>query len=342
MPDTVIKRASYAEAINAALGRALRERSEVLVFGEDVALPGGVFGVTKGLQRQFGDRVFDMPISESAILGGAVGAGLFGARSVVEIMWADFSLVALDQLVNQAANVRYISRGMLASPITVRTQQGNAPGACAQHSQSLEALFAHIPGLQVCMPTTPQDAYDLLLTSIWSDDPTIVIENRTLYHGDKVDITTGGPVQPIDGAQVRRQGSDITLVTWGSTQFAALDAASVVAREGIDVEVIDMRWIRPLDHETVLASVERTGRLAIAHEAHTTGGVGAEIAARVAEHGLRLTSPIVRIGTPDVRIPAAPHLAQAVIPSAARIADAIRRACVLNASFAGGTVASHG
>lgn len=342
MPETTIKRASYAEAVNAALTRALQERPEVLVFGEDVALPGGVFGVTKGLHRRFGNRVFDMPISESAILGGAVGAGLFGMRSVVEIMWADFSLVALDQLVNQAANVRYVSQGVLASPITVRTQQGNAPGACAQHSQSLEALFAHIPGLQVCMPTTAQDAYDLLLTSIWSDDPTVVIENRTLYHGEKVDVTYGAPIQPIDGARVRRQGSDITLVTWGSTQFAALEAAEAVAREGIDVEVIDMRWIRPLDHETVLTSVERTGRLVIVHEAHTTGGVGAEIAARVAEHGVRLASPVVRIGTPDVRIPAAPHLAQAVIPSAAGIADALRRTFTINASFAGGTMASHG
>ncbi|MCC9738410.1 alpha-ketoacid dehydrogenase subunit beta [Streptomyces sp. MNU89] len=320
-----IKKLSYAESVNAALARALSERSEVLVFGEDVGKPGGVFGVTKGLHRQFGDRVFDTPISEAAILGGAVGAAMFGARPVVEIMWADFSLVALDQLVNQATNVRYLSRGALSAPMTVRTQQGNAPGACAQHSQSLEAIFAHVPGLQVCMPATHQDAYDLLLTSIWSDDPTIVIENRTLYHAGKAEVVLGGPVEPVNGARIRRQGADVTVVTWGAMQFKALDAALVLEREGIDAEVIDMRWIRPLDHDTMLSSVERTGRVVIAHEAHTVGGVGAEIAARIAEHGITLRAPISRVGTPDVRIPAAPHLAAAVIPSAESIADAVRR-----------------
>lgn len=323
MPEVESRNLTYAEAVNAALRRALRERPEALLFGEDVGLPGGVFGVTKGLHREFGERVFDTPISESAILGGAVGAGMFGARPIVEIMWADFALVALDQIVNQAANVRYQSCGALSAPVTIRTQQGNAPGACAQHSQSLEALFAHIPGLQVGMPATRQDAYDMLLSAIWSDDPTIVIENRTLYHGGRDAVAVNGPVAPVGGACLRRPGTDVTLVTWGSMQHKALAAAEVVAVRGIDVEVIDLRWMRPLDQETVLASVERTGRLVIAHEAHTTGGVGAEIAARVAEQGLALHSPIVRVGTPDVRIPAAPHLADAVIPTAHTIAGAL-------------------
>ncbi|MCM3657644.1 alpha-ketoacid dehydrogenase subunit beta [Agromyces mediolanus] len=325
MPEIIEKSLSYAESVNAALARALEERPETLLFGEDVAIPGGVFGVTKGLRRKFGDRVFDTPISESAILGGAVGSAMFGRRPIVEIMWADFALVAFDQIVNQAANVRYVSRGAVAAPLTVRTQQGNAPGACAQHSQSLEALFAHIPGIRVCMPTTNQDAYDLLLSSIWSDDPTIVIENRTLYHGAKQPVRIGGPVQEVGGVGLRRSGSDLTLVTWGAMQRRALAAAERAAAEGIDVEVIDARWIRPLDLDSILASVQRTGRLLVVHEAHTTGGVGAEVVSRVVESGVPLSSPPVRVGALETRIPAAVQLAARVLPGDEDILGAIRR-----------------
>ncbi|WP_431933350.1 alpha-ketoacid dehydrogenase subunit beta [Nonomuraea jabiensis] len=324
MPEQT-KRLSYAEAVNAALRRALEERPETLLFGEDVAAPGGVFGVTKGLRKQFGDRVFDTPISESAILGGAIGAAMFGRRPIAEIMWADFSLVALDQLVNQAANVRYVSRGLLGAPITVRTQQGSAPGACAQHSQSLEAFFAHVPGLRVCMPATHQDAYDLLLSAIWSDDPVIVIENRTLYHAGKQDVQLGGDVPPVGGAAVRRPGSDVTVLTWGAVQQEVLAAAERLSVQGIETEVLDARWIRPLDLEAVLGSLARTGRLVVVHEAHTTGGVGGEVVAAVAEAGVPLRSAPIRVGAPPVRIPAAPSLAQAVIPSADVIADALTR-----------------
>lgn len=314
---------SYGESVNAALVRALEEVPETLVFGEDVALPGGVFGVTKGLRERFGERVFDTPISESAILGGALGAALVGRRPIVEIMWADFLLVALDQLVNQAANVRYLNRGRLSAAITVRTQQGTAPGACAQHSQSLEAILAHIPGLQVCMPATQQDAYDLLLTAIHSDDPTVVIENRTLYRGDRATVELGRPVAGIGDATVRREGSDVTVVTWGAIQSEVLAAAEAASREGVHPEVIDLRWIRPLDKETVLRSVEHTRRLVVVHEAHTTGGFGAEIVALVAESGVALQAPPIRIGTPDLRIPAAPSLLVDVIPSADRVIAAI-------------------
>ncbi|MGP3960928.1 alpha-ketoacid dehydrogenase subunit beta [Nonomuraea sp. 3N208] len=324
MPEQT-KRLSYAEAVNAALRRALEERPETLLFGEDVAAPGGVFGVTKGLRKQFGDRVFDTPISESAILGGAIGAAMFGRRPIAEIMWADFSLVALDQVVNQAANVRYVSRGLLGAPITVRTQQGSAPGACAQHSQSLEAFFAHVPGLRVCMPATHQDAYDLLLSAIWSDDPVIVIENRTLYHAGKQDVRLGGDVPPVGGAAVRRPGSDVTVLTWGAVQQEVLAAAERLSVQGIETEVLDARWIRPLDLEAVLGSLARTGRLVVVHEAHTTGGVGGEVVAAVAEAGVPLRSAPIRVGAPPVRIPAAPSLAQAVIPSADVIADALTR-----------------
>ncbi|AQW48340.1 alpha-ketoacid dehydrogenase subunit beta [Streptomyces violaceusniger] len=327
MPEQTLKKMSYAEAVNAALRRALETRPEVILFGEDVGVPGGVFGVTKGLHNRFGDRVFDTPISESAILGGAIGSAMFGMRPIAEIMWADFFLVALDQIVNQAANVRYVSRGEATAPITVRTQQGSGPGACAQHSQSLEALFAHIPGIRVCMPATHQDAYDLLLSAIWCDDPVIVIENRNLYHASKREIVIDGNVEPIGRSAVRRPGTDITVVTWGSMQFQALEAAEHLAEDGIDAEVIDARWIRPLDMDAVLRSIERTGRLAVVHEAHTIGGVGAEIVSAVVESGIALRAAPVRVGTPAVRIPAAPTLAEAVIPSVTEIADAIVKTC---------------
>lgn len=322
MPEQ--KKLTYAQAVNAALDEALRDIPETLLFGEDVGVPGGVFGVTKGLYKTYGDRVFDTPISESAILGGAIGAALVGRRPIVEIMWVDFSLVALDQIVNQAANVRYVSQGLLTAPITIRTQQGSGPGACAQHSQSLEAFFGHVPGLLVAMPATVQDAYDLLRTAIRTDDPTIVIENRNLYHGAKELVTVDGPVGPVGNAAVRRSGEDVTVVTWGSMLHRALEAAELAAADGVSVEVLDLRWIRPLDVTAVLKSVSRTRRVLVVHEAHEFLGVGAEIVAKVAEAGIDLLARPVRLGAPDVRIPAAPSLLAEVIPSVSRIHQALR------------------
>ncbi|MFI7228981.1 alpha-ketoacid dehydrogenase subunit beta [Nonomuraea angiospora] len=320
MPDL-----SYGEAVNAALHRLMEELPETLVYGEDVALPGGVFGVTRGLRKRYGDRVFDTPISESAILGSAVGAAMFGCRPIVEIMWADFSLVALDQIVNQAANVRYVSGGRLRAPLTIRTQQGNAPGACAQHSQCLEALFLHVPGLRVCMPSTPQDAYDLLVTAVHADDPVLVVENRTLYFGPKEPVTTDGPVRPMGGARTRRTGSDVTLVTWGAMTYRVLAAAEALARDGVEAEVLETPWLNPFDTEAVIESARRTRRLAVVHEANVTGGFGAEVVARVAGAGVALAAPPIRIGAPDVRMPAAPVLAQALVPDAARITLEVKR-----------------
>ena len=315
---------TYGGAVNAALKRALDERRETIFFGEDVALPGGVFGVSKGLQSEFGDRVFDTPISETAMLGAAIGAAIVGMRPIVEIMWMDFTLVAMDQLVNQAANVRYLSRGKLGAPMTVRMQQGSQPGACAQHSQCLEALLLHIPGLRVCIPATAQDAYDLLLASVWCDDPTIVIENRNFYLGKKATIQMGGEVQGIGGSATRHTGDDVTLVTWGSMLQPSLDAADILDGEGVGVDVIDARWLNPFDKAAVLRSLERTGRLAVAHEAMLTGAFSNQVIADVIESGVPLAAPPIRIGTKDVRIPAAPSLLSAVIPNVATITDALR------------------
>lgn len=325
--DTAVRTVplKYGEAINRALDRVLAQVPETLVYGEDVAKPGGVFGVTRGLRKRFGDRVFDTPISEAAILGSAVGAALLGRRPIVEIMWADFSLVALDQLVNQAANARYVSRGAAPAPIVVRTQQGNAPGACAQHSQCLEAFFLHTPGLRVVMPWTAQDAYDAILAAVYSDDPVIVIENRTLYLGEKVDVTLDGPPKPVGWSHHRRHGGDLTVVSWGAVTQQALTACETLADTGVEADVIELTWLNPVDMTAVLDSVARTRKLAVVHEANLTGGFGAEVLARVAEAGVRLDAPPVRIGTPDTPIPAAPTLATALVPAAPAIAESLAR-----------------
>jgi acetoin:2,6-dichlorophenolindophenol oxidoreductase subunit beta len=311
---------TYAQAVNAALDRALSERPEALLYGEDVAKWGGIFGCTKGLAARHGDRVFDTPISESAILGSAVGAAMLGRRPIVEIMWIDFTLVALDQLINQAANVRYVSQGTLTAPLTMRTQQGAMPGSCAQHSQNLEAIFAHTPGLVVGLPATPQDAYDMLLSAIWSNDPAVVIENRNLYFECKQEVELDGPIQPPGGARVARVGADVTAVTWSAMLQTVLTAAEEAARQDVNVEVIDLRWLQPLDIGTVLQSVAKTSRLVIVHEANRTGGFGAEIAAQVAETSLHLLdAPIKRVAVSDSRMPAAPHLQKALIPDSVAV-----------------------
>lgn len=317
---------NYGSAVNAALREALVRHPEALLFGEDIAIPGGVFGCTKGLLDEFGpERVFDTPISESAILGAAVGASLMGRRPIVEIMWADFTLVALDQLVNQAANVRYVSRGRLTAPMTVRMQQGARPGSCAQHSQNLEAIFAHIPGLRVAMPSTPQDAFDLLLAAVATDDPAIVIENRGLYFGPKAPISLDGDDGAVWKARIHRTGSRLTIVALGAMLSESLVAAEKLAEDGVDVEVIDPRWLAPLDEETILASVAKTGRLLIVHEANVSGGFGAEVASRCADASFgALDAPIRRLGAPNVRIPAAPHLQASLLPNAGTIESAAR------------------
>jgi 2-oxoisovalerate dehydrogenase E1 component len=317
---------TYQRAVNQALKDELDSRSDLLVYGEDVGVAGGIFGISRGLQKQYGaDRVFDTPISESAILGSAVGAGLEGVRAVVEIMWADFVFVALDQIVNQASNVRYINRATLHAPLTVRMQQGVTPGSCAQHSQSIEAVFAHVPGIKVGLPATPQDAYDMLRAAVGDPDPTIVIEHRALYQQNG-EVATGGVTQRAEGARLHRDGADVTILTWGAVLGEVLAAAEDLAREGLQATVLDLRWLRPLDEESIARAVRAGGgRVLVVHEATTTGGFGAEVAAGVTErHFAELAGPVRRLGTPDVRMPSAPVLQQALLPSRESIAAAAR------------------
>jgi 2-oxoisovalerate dehydrogenase E1 component len=321
------KTISYIQAVNEALSRELATRPEVLVYGEDVGQSGGIFGASRGLQKSFGaDRVFDTPISESAILGSAVGAALMGMKPIVEIMWGDFMLVALDQIINQAANVRYITGGQSGAPIVVRTQQGTTPGSCAQHSQCLEALLAHIPGLRIAIPATPQDAYSLLRSAIACPDPCIVYEARGLYQ------TTGevqftDVIEPIGKSRLHKSGRNAVIVTWGTMLPVALEAAKQLAEEGVDVGVLDLRWLCPLDDEGLRAAVKSaSGKVIVLHEANRTGGFGAEVVARLHEffkHDLDLN--IVRVATPDMRIPATPILQRALLPTAAKVMDETRR-----------------
>lgn len=321
-----VKEMSFIEAVNAALRIELETRPEVVVYGEDVGHAGGIFGATRNLQREFGaERVFDTPIAESAILGSGVGAALYGLRPIVEIMWADFSLVALDQLINQAANVRYVTRGECGVPMVVRMQQGATPGSCAQHSQSLEALLAHVPGLRVGLPATPQDAYDMLRAAVAHPDPCIIIEARALYQQRGAVDFSQGP-QPVGGARLRRSGRDAAIICWGTTLGPATDAAEELASSGLDVAVLDLRWLSPIDDAAIDAVVAQCGgRVVVAHEANVTGGMGAEILARIMERNAgRRSLTLRRVGAPDVRIPASPGLQKALLPDRDRIAAALR------------------
>jgi 2-oxoisovalerate dehydrogenase E1 component len=319
------KTISYIQAVNEALSAELESRPEVLVYGEDVGFAGGIFGASRGLQKTYGkERVFDTPISEAAILGSAVGSALMGMKPIVEIMWADFMLVALDQLINQAANMRYITAGRSTVPMVVRTQQGSTPGACAQHSQSLEALLAHIPGLRVALPATPQDAYDIIRSAVAHPDPCIIFEARGLYQTTGP-VVTSGPVKSIGKADLKKQGTDAVIVTWGTMVRVALEAAESLEKEGLKVGVLDLRWLSPLDENALRNAVkEAGGRVVVVHEANLTGGFGAEVVTRLHEMlGGEMSLKIKRVATPNVRIPAAPVLAQELLPNASRVIDAV-------------------
>jgi 2-oxoisovalerate dehydrogenase E1 component len=313
------------DAVRTAIEIELEESEHVFVAGIDVGDGGNVFGLTRGLRERFGDRVRDTPISETAIMGLGVGAAMAGMRPVVELMYLDFVGVCLDQLLNQAAKMPFMTGGAAQMALTVRTQFGAGRSSGSQHSQSLEALLAHIPGLTVVMPSTPADTYGLLRASIQDPNPVVFIENRLLY-GMKGPQPPADYVLPIGKAAVVRPGADITVVSVSRMVHEVLAAAEVVADEGISVEVIDLRTVAPLDMETVLASVRKTNRLLIAHEAVVPFGIGAEIAARVACEALcDLDAPIERIGAAATPAPYSPVLEREWLPDRENIATTLRR-----------------
>lgn len=315
----------YLEAIRAALADALAADPTVFLAGIDVAAGGGVFAVSRGLAHRFPDRVLDTPISESAVLGLAVGAAMAGRRPVVELMYLDFLGVAFDALLNQAAKLPFMTAGRASMGLVVRTQFGAGRSAGSQHSQSLEALLAHIPGLTVVMPSTAADAYGLLRTAIEDPNPVLFLENRNLY-GRRSPGPGPGHRVPIGRAAVTRAGRDVTVVSWSRMAVESLEVADALAAEGIDVEVIDLRTISPLDRDTILTSVAKTQRLVVVQEAVTDFGVGAEIVASVVQHGFwLLDAPVVRVGAGFSPAPYAPNLERAWLPQPADIADAIRR-----------------
>jgi pyruvate dehydrogenase E1 component beta subunit len=318
---------SYSEAIREALAEEMARDASVFVMGEDVGTFGGVFGVTGDLMQRFGeDRVRDTPISENAIVGAALGAAMMGMRPVIEIMFGDFLPVAGDQIVNQLAKARYMSGGKASVPVTVRVTTG-APGSAAQqHSQSPESWYMNVPGLKIVTPATPADAKGLLKTAIRGGDPVLFFEHKMLY-------AQKGPVPedpdftiPFGVASVVREGAHVTVVAIGGMLRHALEAADQLAGEGLSIEVIDPRTLVPLDLDAIIRSVEKTGRLVIAHEAHRRAGPGAEIAALVVEKALDwLDAPIMRVAARNVPLPYAPGLEQFVLPGAADIVQAVRR-----------------
>jgi pyruvate dehydrogenase E1 component beta subunit len=316
------------DALNHALDEALARDERVLVLGEDVADPaGGVSGVTRGLSTKHGtDRVLDTPISEAAIVGAAIGAALDGMLPVAEIMIMDFIGIALDQLANHAAKLRFMSGGRTPCPITVRTAVFGGLGSGATHSQSLEAWFMHVPGLKVVVPSTPADAKGLLTSCIFDPDPCVFVETVITYGARGPVPDEPGFAIPLGEADVKREGRDVTVVTYGRAVFDALTAAEELAADGIDVEVVDLRTLVPLDVPRVLASVRKTGRAVVAHYATRFAGPGAELAATIG-HELfgELRAPVERVGARFAPIPAAAGLEAAVFPSAGAIADAARR-----------------
>lgn len=317
---------SYLEAIRSGLQEEMARDDSVYVLGEDVTM-GGPFGATKGLTDAFGEsRILNTPISESTVMGMATGAAALGMRPVVEVMFIDFITLAMDQLVNHAAKLHYMSGGQLRVPLTVRAQGGIAGASGAHHSQSLESWFMHVPGLKVVIPSNPADAKGLLKAAVRDDGPVLFIEHRALYWS-KGEVPDGEHVVPLGLADVKRSGKDVTVLALSRMVGASLEAAEQLAAQGISVEVVDPRSLCPLDLDTIAASVRKTGRLVIAHEAVQTGGVGGEIAAQVQEAAFDyLDSPILRVGAPFAPVPAGSSLEKAFAPGKDDVIDAVLRA----------------
>ncbi len=321
-----MRQISYRQALQEALREEMQRDDSVFLLGEDIAEFGGSYKVTAGLLEEFGpERVRNTPISEAAIVGAALGASLVGMRPVAELMYVDFSAIAMDQIVNQVAKVRYMFGGKAKASLVIRTQGGAGRSSAAQHAQSLEAWFVHIPGLKVVQPSTPYDAKGLLKAAIRDDNPVMFLEHKLLYPVQGP-VPEGEYLIPLGQADVKRPGSDITVVATSRMVHRALAAAETLAPEGIDVEVIDPRTLNPLDEETILASVRKTQHLVVVYEAYERCGIGAEIAALVANQAIDfLDAPIERVAALNTPVPFNPKLENYVIPNEERIIAGIKR-----------------
>jgi len=319
---------TLVDAVNLALARALEEDPNVVVFGEDVGVNGGVFRATNGLQQRFGsERVFDTPLSELLISGLCVGMAAQGLRPVGEIQFLGFLYPCIDQLVNHASRLRNRTQGRLTCPMVLRAPHGAGIRAPEHHSEATEAMLAHIPGLRVVIPSSPERAYGLLLSAIRDPDPVVFLEPTRIYRSAKDLVDDTGEALPMDVAFVEREGRDITLISWGAMLKDTLQATEELSRSGIEAEVIDLATLKPYDEQTVLGSVAKTGRCVIVHEAARTGGFGAEIAALIAERALlSLLAPVTRVTGYDTIIPL-PRLERSYMPSVSRIVAAARKTC---------------
>ena len=316
------------EAVRAAIGEEMERDERVLVMGEDVGRKGGVFGATDGLYARFGEaRVLDTPLAESAIVGVAVGAALNGLLPIAEIQFADFIHPAFDQIVSEAARTRYRSNGDWGVPMVIRAPFGGGVHGGLYHSQSIEAFYAHVPGVKVVVPSRPADAHGLLKSAIRDPDPVVFLEHKKVYRLIAEEVPDGDHLVPIGPAAVRREGTKLSCFAWGLMTHHCLEAADLLDADGVAVEVVDLRTLAPLDRDTILASVRKTGKAMVVHEDNLTGGFGAEIAALISEHAFdSLDGPVVRLAAPD--IPAMPFNTpqeEFFMPSPAKIAEAMRR-----------------
>lgn len=326
-PSATTREITYAEAIREAMSEELRRDPTVFLMGEDIGIYGGAFAVTRGMLEEFGEeRIRDTPISEAVIAGAATGAALTGMRPVAEIQFSDFLSLTMDQLVNQAAKIRYMFGGKARVPLVIRAPMGSGTGAAAQHSQSQEAWFAHVPGLKVVVPSTPSDAKGLLIAAIRDDNPVVFLEHKLLYRM-KGQVPAGEYTVPLGVTDVKREGKDVTIVATSIMVPRALAAAERLSQEGIEAEVIDPRTLRPLDDAPIIASARKTGRVLIAHEAVQSGGFGGEIAARIvsSEAFYYLDAPVRRLGGAESPIPYNPVLERAAVPQEDDIVEAARQ-----------------
>ena len=320
-----MKETTVLEAIREAIAEEMERDSNVFMIGEDIGQFGGALGQTKGLFERFGDeRILDTPISEAAIVGAAVGASMLGMRPIADIMFTDFSTLAMDQIINQAAKARFMSGGKVSVPMVIKMQSGAGRGKAAQHSQSFEAIYSHIPGLKVVMPSTPYDAKGLFKSAIRDNDPVVYMEHGSLY-GIKGQLPEEDYTVPMGVGDIKREGKDISIITYSYMVHKALGAAEILEADGIDAEVVDLRTLRPMDTEIITASVKKTHRAVVLHEACITGGIGGEIVAKIAENVFDyIDAPIKRVGIPDVPIPYAKSLEDTIVPNEETLISCIK------------------